>query len=196
MAQNYVGSNNINLFYPSGQFGTRLLGGKDAASPRYIFTKLSSITKILFDNRDFPILNQLDDDGFKIEPEWYLPILPTVLINGAEGIATGYSTKIPQYNPIDIINNIKSLIKGDAPSDMIPYYRGFTGEIVEDGKNYKSIGKYCQIDNKVVKITELPIGVWTYTYQEYLEKLVIDPKKKTAKQCLRSYNCNNTDTTV
>lgn len=196
MAQNYVGSNNINLFYPSGQFGTRLLGGKDAASPRYIFTKLSSITKILFDNRDFPILNQLDDDGFKIEPEWYLPILPIVLINGVEGIATGYSTKIPQYNPIDIVNNIKLLIKGDAPSDMIPYYRGFTGEIVEDGKNYKSIGKYCQIDNKVVKITELPIGVWTYTYQEYLEKLVIDPKKKTAKQCLRSYNCNNTDTTV
>lgn len=196
MAQNYVGSNNINLFYPSGQFGTRLLGGKDAASPRYIFTKLSSITKLLFDNRDFPILNQLDDDGFKIEPEWYLPILPTVLINGVEGIATGYSTKIPQYNPIDIINNIKLLIKGDAPSDMIPYYRGFTGEIVEDGKNYKSIGKYCQIDHKVVKITELPIGVWTYTYQEYLEKLVIDPKKKTAKQCLRSYNCNNTDTTI
>ena len=196
MAQNYVGSNNINLLYPSGQFGTRLLGGKDAASPRYIFTKLSSITKLLFDNRDFPILNQLDDDGFKIEPEWYLPILPTVLINGVEGIATGFSTKIPQYNPIDIINNIKLLINGEPPNDMIPYYRGFTGEIEVDEKNYKSIGKYCQIDHKVVKITELPIGVWTYTYQEYLEKLVIDPKKKTAKQCLRSYNCNNTDTKI
>ena len=70
LAQNYVGSNNINLLYPSGQFGTRLQGGKDAASPRYIFTRLSNLTRLIFHPDDDHILNYLDDDGAPIEPEW------------------------------------------------------------------------------------------------------------------------------
>ena len=80
MAQNYVGSNNINILYPSGQFGTRLEGGKDAASARYIFTTLTQITRSLFHPEDDAVLDYLDEDGMSIEPKYYVPIIPMVLI--------------------------------------------------------------------------------------------------------------------
>ncbi|AQK73815.1 DNA topoisomerase 2, partial [Zea mays] len=83
MAQNFVGSNNINLMSPNGQFGTRAQGGKDAASPRYIFTKLSNITRSIFPKDDDILLNYLNEDGQSIEPTWYMPILPMVLVNGS-----------------------------------------------------------------------------------------------------------------
>jgi len=89
LAQNFVGSNNINLMAPNGQFGTRAQGGSDAASPRYIFTHLSTITRKIFHAADDPLLSYLDEDGKKIEPEWYMPVIPMVLVNGADGIGTG-----------------------------------------------------------------------------------------------------------
>ena len=74
---------------PNGQFGTRAQGGSDAASPRYIFTHLSTITRKIFHAADDPLLSYLDEDGKKIEPEWYMPVIPMVLVNGADGIGTG-----------------------------------------------------------------------------------------------------------
>lgn len=97
MAQVFVGSNNLNLLEPLGQFGTRLQGGKDAASPRYIFTNLSKLARTIFHPHDDPLLNYLNDDGQSIEPEWYIPILPMLLVNGGDGIGTGWSTAIPNY---------------------------------------------------------------------------------------------------
>merc|ERR1712185_27906 len=114
MAQDFVGSNNINLLYPSGQFGTRLMGGKDAASPRYIFTRLEPIARMLFHPDDDALLEFLDDDGQSIEPAWYAPVLPLVLVNGADGIGTGWSTSVPNYNPADIIANVRRLLDGEA----------------------------------------------------------------------------------
>ena len=78
MAQNYVASNNLPLLEPLGQFGTRLHGGKDAASPRYIFTNLSPLARAVFHPSDDPLLTYLNDDGQDIEPEWYLPVVPMV----------------------------------------------------------------------------------------------------------------------
>jgi DNA topoisomerase II len=89
LAQTFVGSNNINLMAPNGQFGTRAQGGNDAASPRYIFTKLTSIARKVFHPQDDPLLSYLDEDGKRIEPEWYMPVIPMVLVNGADGIGTG-----------------------------------------------------------------------------------------------------------
>jgi DNA topoisomerase-2 len=48
-----------------------------------------------------------------------------VLVNGAEGIGTGWSTKIPNYNPKDIIRNIKRLLNDEPIEPMHPWYRGF-----------------------------------------------------------------------
>lgn len=98
LAQNFVGSNNLNLLQPIGQFGTRLHGGKDAASPRYIFTALSPLTRILFNAKDDPLFDYINDDGQIVEPEFYCPIIPMVLVNGAEGIGTGWAVKIPNFN--------------------------------------------------------------------------------------------------
>ena len=92
MAQNYIGSNNINLLEPIGQFGTRLMGGKDSASPRYIFTKLTPIAYKIFEDNDNSLLAYKEDDGTYIEPAYYVPVIPFILVNGADGIGTGYST--------------------------------------------------------------------------------------------------------
>ena len=111
MAQNFVGSNNINLLMPNGQFGTRIMGGSDSASPRYIHTELNPIVDILFPKDDMALLSYTDDDGLLVEPEYYVPIIPMVLINGMVGIGTGFSTNVPCFNPNKIINNIKRKIK-------------------------------------------------------------------------------------
>ncbi|PPR98423.1 hypothetical protein GOBAR_AA22235 [Gossypium barbadense] len=105
MAQDFVGSNNINLLRPGGQFGTRNQGGKDAASARYIFTNLTTITRYLFRKDDDGLLDYLNEDGQSIEPSWYVPVIPMVLVNGSEGIGTGWSSYIPNYNPRDIVAN-------------------------------------------------------------------------------------------
>jgi len=136
LAQNYVGANNINLLEPRGQFGTRLTGGKDCASARYIFTLMSPLTRLIYHPLDDPLLDYQVDDGQKIEPQWYLPIIPMVLVNGAEGIGTGWSTKIANHNPREIMRNLKKMINGEEPTPMHPWYKNFTGrmEYVSDGR--------------------------------------------------------------
>lgn len=125
LAQNFVGSNNINLLEPNGQFGTRMQGGKDAASARYIFTNTSAMTRAVFHPADDPLLNYLVEDGQRIEPEYYLPTVPMLLINGADGIGTGWSTQIPNYNPVDVVDNLRRLMKGEDVVPMTPWFRGF-----------------------------------------------------------------------
>lgn len=175
MAQNFVGSNNINLLEPIGQYGTRIQGGKDSSSPRYIFTKLAPVTRVLFNEHDSALLDYLDDDGMSIEPKYYIPLIPMVLVNGSEGIGTGYSTTIPCYNPDDIIANLKRLIDSNGTAElkeMIPWYKGFKGTIVKDSMDrYITTGVWKRINQTTIKITELPVGKWTQTYKEFLEVL-------------------------
>jgi DNA topoisomerase-2 len=133
MAQNFCGSNNVNLLVPAGQFGTRLLGGKDAASPRYIFTCLDKITRLVFKEDDDELLEYLDDDGMDIEPKFYMPVIPLLLVNGSDGIGTGWSSFVPNFNPRDIIANCQRLIRGEEQEMMTPHYRGFRGEIKRVG---------------------------------------------------------------
>ena len=208
MAQNFVGSNNINILMPNGQFGTRLKGGSDAASSRYIWTKLDELTPIIYNPSDSPVLNQQDDDGMPIEPEFYAPIIPMILVNGTQGIGTGFSTKIPPYNPVEIINNLKRMIKAKSFKQMDPWWQGFEGIVSRiDDFNYEIYGTWSVNDNKLT-ITELPVGEWTYNYKEFLEKMLEDvPLKgkvddKKAKKAPKKenpfigYKDNNTDTRV
>jgi DNA topoisomerase-2 len=172
MAQDYVGSNNINILAPLGNYGTRHLGGKDAASSRYIFTKIPEISSMIFKKVDNNIVNKQEEDGMMIEPEYYAPIIPMILVNGATGIGTGFSTEIPCFNPIDIINNLLGMLENKNPFlKMTPYYNNFNGIIDEITEtSYETRGLYTIKKNKLT-ITELPIGVWTQNYKEFLEKL-------------------------
>lgn len=172
LAQDYVGSNNMNLLLPNGQFGTRLLGGKDAASPRYIFTRLSEHAVSMFHHDDDALLTYLDDDGQKIEPQYFVPKIPLVLVNGAEGIGTGYSTSVPCYNPEDIKENINRILDNKGQKPMLPWYKNFKGKIVDNGSGtYTTYGVY-NLERRYLTITELPIGRWTQDFKEHLDKMI------------------------
>ena len=188
MAQNFVGSNNVNLLVPSGQFGTRLKGGEDSASERYIFTYLEPITRTLFNIDDDTVLTYLNDDGLLVEPEYYVPILPFVLMNGSSGIGTGFSSSIPSYHPMDLIKYIRHQldpVQYTLPPnfEFVPYYEGFTGKVqkIADQK-YLIKGKYECIRPDVIQITELPIGTWTMNYISFLEELVDGSTDKDGKK--------------
>lgn len=197
LAQNFVGSNNINLLQPIGQFGTRLQGGKDSASPRYIFTKLSPLARCLFPVKDDPVLNYLFDDNQKIEPAFYLPIIPMVLVNGAEGIGTGWSTKVPNYNPREIVANIKRLIGGESQKRMKPWYKGFQGEIevMDEGQRYVVHGEVAILSPNKLEITELPVKTWTQTYKENVLESLLHGSDK-VPGIIQDYKEYSTDTTV
>ena len=196
LAQNFVGSNNINLLEPKGQFGTRLLGGKDAASERYIFTHLNTLTRLIFRQEDDNILEYLEDDGDKVEPIYYVPIIPMILVNGSKGIGTGFSTDIMCYNPLQIIQRLKLLLKNkDTDIEIEPYYRGFKGTIeLIAPKKYLIKGTYKKINDNKIEITELPVGTWTQDYKEFLETL-IDNKSKDYKPIVKDYDdlCTESD---
>lgn len=118
------------------------------------------------------MLNYLEEEGQRIEPNHYLPIIPLSLVNGAEGIGTGWSTFIPQHNPRDVVENIRRLMKGDPYQEMHPWYKGYTGSITKNGDKYHVQGVYeVDEDNDELVITELPIGKWTRDYKTFLEEL-------------------------
>ena len=189
LANDFMGSNNINLLEPCGQFGTRLMGGKDASQTRYIFTRLTSEARKLFDPKDDAILNYLDDDGRSIEPDFYMPTLPMILVNGSEGIGTGFSCYVPPFNPKDIRDNITNVLNGKSIQKMKPWFRGFKGEIFEqDDDSWMTQGVWSSI-GRTVKVTELPPGRWTQDYKEHLDGLV-------EKKIIGSFTNNSTTENV
>jgi len=202
MAQNFVGSNNINLLMPNGQFGTRLQGGQDKASERYIYTQLNSITRSIFPVEDDNILKYLDDDGLLVEPIFYAPIIPMVLINGSKGIGTGFSTDIMCYHPIEIIEYLQNKLLSIENTDafFIPYYEGFKGYIekISDEK-FLIKGSYEKIGPDKIRVTELPIGYWTEDFKELLEELIEPKQDKDGKKVaaiIKDYDDMSKDTNV
>jgi DNA topoisomerase-2 len=202
MAQNFVGSNNINLFMPNGQFGTRLQGGKDSASERYIFTQLSKISRKIFVESDDHILSYLDDDGQPVEPVYYAPIIPMVLVNGCKGIGTGFSTEIMCYNPMEIIVYLKAKLQGDEAllsKEFTPYYDGFTGQTLKvDEHKFMFKGIYKKVGVDKIQVTELPVGFWTDDFKEHLESLTETTGKDGKKivPIVKDYDDMSKDTTV
>lgn len=212
LAQNFVGSNNLNLLQPIGQFGTRLHGGKDAASPRYIFTNLNVLTRFLFNPKDDPIFDYINDDGQFVEPEYYCPILPMVLVNGAEGIGTGWAVKIPNFNVKEIIENLIRILNDKDPVPMRPYYKNFKGSIESiDETRFFVNGEVAIVFDEnetsrnksdyTIEISELPIGVWTQAYKEsvlefYLHGNETNGKSVQFNPLISDYKEYHTDCTV
>jgi DNA topoisomerase-2 len=208
MAQDYVGSNNINLLMPNGQFGTRLQGGKDSASERYIFTQLNPITRYIYRKEDDAVLEYLEDDGFPVEPLFYVPIIPMILVNGGKGIGTGFSTDVLSYSPDKIIEYLQCKLKNEQDGNVVatdvtvtkfqPSYRGFMGSCHEydNGNKYIVKGTYQKLNDKKVRVTELPIGHWTDDFKQHIENLMEADKNKKNKAFVKDYNDMSTDTTV
>ena len=213
MVQGFVGSNNIPYAINDGEFGTRSSGGKDAASARYPMTGLEEIIRTIFPSEDDALLERLEEDNEKIEYAHYMPILPMLLVNGASGIASGYSTTIPCYNPEDLVEWIETWLEDEEGIEeldwLTPWYRGYTGEIeltfdketgYPDGWISKGILEKGKMDNTRPKgvwwhIRELPVGVWTDNFKAHLEELETDKNKKKMK-CLHEVKNYCTANTV
>lgn len=185
MAQEFVGSNNLNLLLPNGQFGTRLTGGQDSASERYIFTQLNPLTRLVFPEADLPVLTYLEDDGTPVEPEFYTPILPIILVNGATGIGTGFSTNVMSYDPLELTAYIRERLEDENTTEhtinfedefevLTPYFEGFKGKVEHlEGDKFSICGVYEITGKDKLRITELPIGTWTDNYKNFLEGLMM-----------------------
>lgn len=190
LAQTFVGSNNVNCLEPSGNFGSRLEGGSDTASARYIFTRLSPFARRIFHTLDEPLLTYNNEEGKSIEPEVYVPVVPLILINGADGIGTGWSSTIPNYNPEDIVDNLRRLMKGEEMLPMTPWFRDFKGTVTPTGPDrYKFSGIIKQTGDTELEITELPIRVWT---QDFKNRLVDIIKAEKIPSFIKDYDDYNT----
>jgi|LakMenEpi03Aug12_release.lakeMendotaPanAssembly.Ray.scaffolds.fasta_scaffold00520_49 DNA topoisomerase-2 len=181
MAQDHVGVSNINLFRPEGQFGSRLDPPSVHSAARYIFTGLDSVTRALFPKLDDDVLVYKEDEGLSIEPVVFAPVIPMALVNGAFGIGTGWATSVPMYNPDDLIRLCRLFAAGDdagvlaGAAALTPWYCGFRGtiEFIEAKGVYRTRG--CMTvseDCSRIHITELPVGVWTHSFVEDLEKFI------------------------
>ena len=202
MAQNFIGSNNLNLLVPNGQFGSRLMGGQDAAQPRYIHTYLEPIVDSMFKKEDSGILKHIDDDGEIVEPEFYQPVVPLLVINGALGIGTGFSTNIPPHNPSDVLSLLKDrlFLRRSTLAGLVlqPWWYGFTGTIHRTADStWVTKGKAMWDDVKhTITVTELPVGTWTKDYKAYLDTLCTGDKEKGIKPILESFDDLYNDTEV
>ena len=183
--------NNLPLLEGDGILGS--LRAVEAGAPRYVGAKLDKNFRLLY--KDFDLLEHKYEEGSKIEPKFYLPIIPTVLVNGTSGIAVGYATNILNRNPIDVLNNCLSLLNGKSFKIMLPKTNEFVGKYINDDSNPKRWiirGEIILQNTTTVKITELPPSMTYEKYEDILDKLVED-------RLIVSYddNCrNNIDYTI
>lgn len=192
MTHTWIGSNNIALIFGDGQVGSREDQGSSAAA-RYLSALCNDILNHIIRKEDDCILTYKEGETGLIEPEVYYPIIPLVLINGSSGIGTGYSTAIPAFNPLDILQALRMWIKSgevklvkkggayfSVLQHFVPWYMGYTGSIVYDHKNnrYEIAGVLNRINSNTVEITELPIGKGTFEYIEFLKGLKDNNKLK------------------
>lgn len=189
MAQSF--KNNLPLLEEDGQFGS--LRSPEPAAARYIGTKLSDNFKLLY--KDFELLQYREEEGQKIEPYFFLPIVPTVLINGSSGIAVGFSSNILNRDPIEIITACDKLLKDKKIKPITPSIPRFTGEFRNDEENHKRWiirGKLEIKNTTTIKVTELPPSMTYEKYESILDDLV-------GKKIIVSYddNCkDNIDYTI
>lgn len=173
-ATKYPGSNNMNLFLPEGQFGSRLT--PEPGAGRYIESTISPYFRQIFKKEDDIILKHHLVDGDPIEPITYIPLLPFVLINGSSGTGTGHASEIKSYHPHDIRDAVLSVLN-DKPlkhNTLVPWFRGFHGKVTRNPETGQVItrGKLQVINSTVIHITELPVGVFLDSYKDFLNGLI------------------------
>lgn len=160
MAQSF--KNSLPLLEEIGQFGS--LRSPEAGAARYISTKTTPNFRLIY--KDFELLEQRQEEGVQIEPAFFLPIIPTVLLNGSSGIAVGFATNILNRNPIDLIDACMNVLNGKKVQKLLPWWKEYNGPVAEtDNTNqYVMRGIYKVANTTTVEISELPPSV---TYQKY-----------------------------
>ncbi|KAH0574585.1 DNA topoisomerase 2 [Spironucleus salmonicida] len=191
LAQYFTGANNLPILVPKGMFGSRARGGKDSAAPRYIFTYLQAIVKYIFMKQDEKLYERVTDDNLVVEPVFYAPVIPMVLVNGAAGIGTGYSSNVPQFNPRDLIHCLRMRLYQKSTKELrygskqiMPWYRDWQGSIKTEYEDANNIhierwifsGKFEITNSTSIRITELPPSVWTEDYREMLQSWITENK--------------------
>ncbi len=165
--------NNAPLLEEDGQFGS--LRSPQAGAPRYIGTKLSENFRLIY--KDFELLEYKEEEGETIEPKFFLPIVPTVLLNGSSGIAVGFASNVLNRDIKDLIDACVKVLNGKNPGEVKPSLNGFTGEFIQDTENKKRWiirGKFDRANTSTVKISELPPSMTYEKYEDLLDKLVDD----------------------
>ena len=169
MAQRF--KNNAPLLEEDGQFGS--LRSPQAGAPRYIGTKLSDNFRLIY--KDFDLLVYKEEEGESIEPEYFLPIIPTVLINGSSGIAVGFASNILNRDIKELIDSCQKIILGKKVKEIPPSLNNFKGEFIQDIENNKKWfirGVFERVNTTTVRITELPPSMTYEKYEDILDKLV------------------------
>jgi len=168
MAQKF--KNNAALLEEDGQYGS--LRSPQPGAPRYIGTKLNENFKLIY--KDFDLLNYKEEEGETIEPEFFLPIIPTVLLNGSSGIAVGFASNILNRNVDQLIESCVKILDGKIIKSIKPSFAEFSGEFIQDLDNPKRWvirGSFERVNTSTVKITELPPSMTYEKYEEHLDKL-------------------------
>lgn len=167
MAQSF--KNSLPLLDEVGQFGSMRSPGAGAA--RYISTRLNSNFRLIY--KDFELVQKQYEEGQEIEPTFFLPIIPTVLLNGSSGIAVGFSTNILNRNPLDLIDSCLLVLDKKSFKEPLPWWKGFNGtvqKVPETLSSYQIKGIHRIINANTVHVTELPPSM---TYQKYESNLNI-----------------------
>ena len=178
--------NSLPLLEGIGQFGS--LRSPAAGAPRYISAKLHPNFRLLY--QDFDLLENKIEEGEKIEPAFFLPIVPTVILNGSSGIAVGFATNILNRNPKDVVESCISVLSNKKIKTLSPWINEFIGTFtrdLENPKTWKIHGKYEIVNTTTVKITSIPPN---YTYERYEEILNLLMEK----DVIVSYDDNSSET--
>ena len=166
MTQSFTGSNNVPAFVGKGSFGSKFV--KEASAPRYVFVKPNPDFYSLFN--DFELCEP-DDDPENPEPRYFLPVVPTILMNGVSGIAVGFATRIFPYRVLDIVANVRAVLAGRSQRMMAPFFSGYSGEITWDGERHVMHGSYEATGPNTLRITEVPVSYDREQYNALLAKL-------------------------
>jgi len=170
LAQEIVGTNNVALLLPIGQFGSRLDKPSVHAAPRYIFTALSNIARALFPPEDDAVLERRVEEGERIEPVHYVPVVPLILINGATGIGTGFATNVPCHALPSVVECCRAALAGRAAPEPEPHYEGFAGRLEVTPRSVVTHGAFRRLGPSSILVTELPVGRWTDPFLKDLKE--------------------------
>lgn len=198
MAQDFTGcGNNIPLLKPSGQFGSRTEYGDDAGAPRYISCSLNKITRMIFPQIDDTLTPEKEEDNQIVEPYYYAPIIPMILVNGAKGIGTGWSTDIPSFDPYEIIEYVQNKILMNELNKVHSYYFKYNGDITEDNDGWNYHGIVKKINDRVFNVTELPIRYSTRRFINRMNFLIktSENNKNNSSETTSSKNVNKQNKT-